>query len=479
MLLLLLLALLGATLTLGTLWLALLAWLLQRQAQDTCPPGTLHVGFFHPHCDGGGGGERVLWCLIREMLRVLEQQGTPCCVHVYSTCGQEEQPRVLQRVADTFGVHVPPHAIRFHSVASSVWMLDPQSFPRFTLLLQSLGSMLVAWRALRCFRPHIFCDTTGHAFTFPVAKLLGGCRVLCYVHYPTISTDMLGLVSRRQSSYNNSSVISKFQWLTWGKVVYYRIFAWLYGVVGRRADLVLTNSSWTRGHIETLWRHPQTHLVYPPCDTKSIEEFALPLHARRRPCILSVGQFRPEKDHKLQLAAWSTLLQQHPEHQGRAQLVLIGGCRTARDEALLLELRALAASLGLVEGKDILLLPNEPFPSLLSYLGEALGGLHTMWNEHFGICVVEYMAAGCLTIAHNSGGPKLDIVVPEGEVGFLASTEQEFADRMHQVLSMSPDEAARMRQCARLAVEKFSEAEFGLRVEECLLPFLTVCANEI
>ena len=128
-----------------------------------------------------------------------------------------------------------------------------------------------------------------------------------------------------------------------------------------------TNSSWTRGHIETLWRHPQTHLVYPPCDTKSIEEFALPLHARRRPCILSVGQFRPEKDHKLQLAAWSTLLQQHPEHQGRAQLVLIGGCRTARDEALLLELRALAASLGLVEGKDILLLPNEPFPSVCSH----------------------------------------------------------------------------------------------------------------
>jgi hypothetical protein len=36
-----------------------------------------------------------------------------------------------------------------------------------------------------------------------------------------------------------------------------------------------------------------------------------------------------------------------------------------------------------------------------------------MWNEHFGIGVVELMAAGVVTIAHNSGGPKMDIVVGE------------------------------------------------------------------
>ena len=35
-----------------------------------------------------------------------------------------------------------------------------------------------------------------------------------------------------------------------------------------------------------------------------------------------------------------------------------------------------------------------------------------MWNEHFGISVVEYMAAGLVTIAHDSGGPRMDIVVP-------------------------------------------------------------------
>jgi alpha-1,2-mannosyltransferase len=35
-----------------------------------------------------------------------------------------------------------------------------------------------------------------------------------------------------------------------------------------------------------------------------------------------------------------------------------------------------------------------------------------MWNEHFGIGVVEYMAAGLVPVAHASGGPLMDIVTP-------------------------------------------------------------------
>ena len=35
-----------------------------------------------------------------------------------------------------------------------------------------------------------FIDTSGWAFSFPLARLAGA-RVLAYVHYPTVSTDML------------------------------------------------------------------------------------------------------------------------------------------------------------------------------------------------------------------------------------------------------------------------------------------------
>lgn len=35
-----------------------------------------------------------------------------------------------------------------------------------------------------------------------------------------------------------------------------------------------------------------------------------------------------------------------------------------------------------------------------------------MVDEHFGINVVEFMAAGAIPVAHASAGPLLDIVVP-------------------------------------------------------------------
>lgn len=36
---------------------------------------------------------------------------------------------------------------------------------------------------------------------------------------------------------------------------------------------------------------------------------------------------------------------------------------------------------------------NAPFPKLLEWVSRAKVGLHTMWNEHFGIGVVEYMVS--------------------------------------------------------------------------------------
>lgn len=29
------------------------------------PPNVKVIGFFHPYCDAGGGGERVLWCAVK------------------------------------------------------------------------------------------------------------------------------------------------------------------------------------------------------------------------------------------------------------------------------------------------------------------------------------------------------------------------------------------------------------------------------
>jgi len=99
------------------------------------------------------------------------------------------------------------------------------------------------------------------------------------VHYPTISTDMLDRVMHRRIDYNNSARVSNSAMLSRLKLAYYRLFAWAYGVAGRRSDLVLVNSSWTLGHILSIWQAPErTFVVYPPCDVA--EFLKIPLHDR-------------------------------------------------------------------------------------------------------------------------------------------------------------------------------------------------------
>lgn len=73
----------------------------------------------------------------------------------------------------------------------------------------------------------VYLDTMGYAFTLPLFRYIGGCRVGCYTHYPTISTDMLRRVSSRTAQYNNSHYVARSPFLTGGKIIYYKMFAWV------------------------------------------------------------------------------------------------------------------------------------------------------------------------------------------------------------------------------------------------------------
>ena len=65
----------------------------------------------------------------------------------------------------------------------------------------------------------------------------------------------------------------------------------------------MVNSSWTKKHIRQLWwKLDEARRVFPPCNTKTLQ--FLPLERRlKRLYLVSVAQFRPEKDHSLQLEA--------------------------------------------------------------------------------------------------------------------------------------------------------------------------------
>lgn len=79
-----------------------------------------------------------------------------------------------------------------------------------------------------------------------------------------------------------------------------------------------------------------------------------------------------------------------------------------------------------------------------------------MWNEHFGICIVEFLAAGLITVAHNSGGPKNDII-KDLNVGFLATTENEYANEIYKILQLSEQKCREIAKNGRERSLAFSQ----------------------
>eukprot|EP00038_Savillea_parva_P012198 m.202936 g.202936 ORF g.202936 m.202936 type:complete len:483 (+) comp21990_c0_seq1:153-1601(+) len=418
--------------------------------------GGVTVGFFHPYCDAGGGGERVLWCAVQALC---ESRRDVHCV-IYTGDVQSQPQDIVARAQDRFGIAIDPARVTFVMLYKRDYV-EAVTYPRFTMLGQSLGSMLLGLEALCHFLPDVFIDSMGYAFVLPMARWLGGCRVGCYVHYPTISTDMLSRVENREGSFNNDTAVSGSATLTRIKVVYYRLFAYLYGMMGSAAEVVLVNSSWTYGHIVSLWnKADKTSIVYPPCNTADLEKNPLTGRVRK---VVSVAQYRPEKNHALQLRAFARFRDQYPKESKDVELVLIGGCRNEGDQARVAQLETLRRELGLESSCRIL--TNLPYGDLKQHLREAAVGIHTMKDEHFGIGVVEFMAAGAIPLAHNSAGPRMDIVTPgdDGEpTGRLATTEDEYASALAELFAMSATDRKTLAQRARRAVQhKFSDDAFG------------------
>lgn len=155
---------------------------------------------------------------------------------------------------------------------------------------------------------------------------------------------MLNKVREMRPSYNNASGIAGSVTVSSLKLLYYQAFARVYSWVGRHAQVVMVNSSWTQQHVATLWwygngandnsrrsttqsavstssgasnfgsendtRRRSLALVYPPCNTSELLAMPLasssasptqPTEDGKKRIILSIAQFRPEKDHMLQI----------------------------------------------------------------------------------------------------------------------------------------------------------------------------------
>ena len=430
------------------------------------------IGFFHPFCNAGGGGERVLWVAIR----ATQLQWPKAVCVVYTGDHDATKEAIIERVKNRFNIHLHPPTVIFLYLSTRRYVLASM-YPHFTLLGQSLGSLILAYDAFSLLVPDIFIDTMGYAFTLAFSKFcFPKVPTAAYVHYPTISTDMLESLDSKESQGLNAG--AGVGWKGYAKKKYWRLFAAAYSWVGGDVDVVMTNSSWTQAHIRSLWgpsrkkrqKRLDVEVVFPPVAVAELEK-AIEVNEegekQRQRTLVYIAQFRPEKNHNLVLRAMAEFLHTNPEAHG-AKLVLIGSVRDSEDRTRVYELRLLAHELKLKDKEDVEFVCDAPWSEVLNWLGKSSIGVNAMWNEHFGIGVVEYQAAGLISVVNNSGGPKEDIVVEidGGPTGFHASTSTEYATAFAKALSLSSAEVMSMRQRARVSAKRFTEEAFAARWEK-------------
>lgn len=375
------------------------------------------IGFFHPFCNAGGGGERVLFAAI---LATQQRYPNALCV-VYTGDHDASKEQILSNCHNRFNIELNQARVCFLYLSTREYVLA-STWPHFTLLGQSIGSLVLGWDAFTLVAPDIFIDTMGYSFVLALSKwLFPTVPTGAYVHYPTISTDMLNSLNDEVASGRGVNAGSGKGKKGKAKQFYWELFAKLYSWTGGSVDVVMTNSSWTQNHIASLWGKPRTQrkkkhaisVVYPPCAVEELQS-KIPVdeasEKKRTRNLLYIAQFRPEKMHQTIIDAYHIFLKSYKhlsQSEPKPKLILVGSVRDDQDEKRVYKLRLQAQSIK--DSVDFVV--NAKWPQILEYLKSSSIGVNGMWNEHFGIGVVEYQAAGLISVVNDSGGPKADIVV--------------------------------------------------------------------
>jgi len=239
-----------------------------------------------------------------------------------------------------------------------------------------------------------------------------GKETVAYVHYPEYFMHL-----------EEASAKSRWFWK-----LYYAPVQWhLHRKVGK-IKLFICNSEYTKKAIEEKWGKKAV-IVYPPVDVTKIK----PMTKER--FVVSVGRFVKEKNYEMVLKVAKLL--------PKVKFVIIGR-KQDRDYYERIKDQ---------KTDNVALFADLPQAELFSMLGKAKVYLHAMIGEHFGISIVEAMAAGCVPVVHNSGGAR-DIV---HNVGYVYDDVEECSEYVQQALSEEVDTSKIVEKAKNFSSERFKK----------------------
>lgn len=154
----------------------------------------------------------------------------------------------------------------------------------------------------------------------------------------------------------------------------------------------MVNSSWTEEQIYQIWQCPsKTYKVFPPCDVDGFKEVSNKendTEEKKKGAspvkIVSIAPFLQEKDHPLQIRTMYQLREILREDEwNQMKLVIIGSCRGEEDKGRVQDMEDLCKHLSVEENVQFRV--SISYEELKEEMKGALIGLHTTWNDQFGI----------------------------------------------------------------------------------------------
>jgi glycosyltransferase involved in cell wall biosynthesis len=234
---------------------------------------------------------------------------------------------------------------------------------------------------------------------------------ILYVHYPTFS------------EFERVDINFKYS-----RSVFWRVYISLFKVVHRffasylKTGVLVTNSNYSKKALKK-YVDRNCLVIYPPVEVK---EFATAfLSDKRQDKVVSCGRYSPEKNYENVLEVAKRLK--------KVDFAVVGSFSGEKSTNYY---QKLCLTLSEEKLTNVELLKTLEFNNLLALYGKSKIYLHSMKDEHFGIVVLEAMAAGLVPVVYQGGGPWEDILkAKQGYYGFSYRTAEEAGNIIKMLLA--------------------------------------------
>ena len=260
----------------------------------------------------------------------------------------------------------------------------------------------------------VVINTHGDALPY---RNLGKVPYLLYLYFPTFLMNSAG-------GYGSNKYRKSFFWRAYFKP-YSIITRSLAMRATTRSNLILTISKFSREAIREAFPDVQPYILYPPVDIERFSSAYSHTIDSREAKVLVVSRFSPEKRIENAITIAHLL-------GGKIKFQIIGSLAPA-NRAYFRKLQQMIEMYGL--SQTVSLTPNASNQELIDSMSNSTVYLHTMIGEHFGVSIVEAMAAGLVPIVPTYGG--CSEIVP---VDYQYDTLEEAADHIAKNTKNADDE---------------------------------------